>query len=473
MNSVRKGVLCALAIAASLVLLSSALLFWRVWSWDAACRSARTELGEAGEQLSLAEMVADPEGNESGRRWISEGDALVSLLKEFPIPLPSIPRALSGGILTDLSAESYHADGESVLWSGFEAEADPLSKAVQRATLVLRDQPIFPWDVKNGDLAQFPWLTGGMSYARAQVALGLLDLRRGRVAEAADRVVALLDLARAVEGRPLLISLVVSVALQQQAYGLTWAIAGRAEANDVVLTSLLRAWEAAPGGSGLGSALRFERAFALSYFDLPSSEFSIALRKAGGGGGDTHRTDLLVTAWHVVFGMQDAHHLMLLYQRLIDAAPDPGERWVDALASAEAQEQSLAPGRLENLFSRLVLPAMPAAFKRAAEAEARKSLAITALGIARYRVMHSGKTPASLDELSPAFLAAVPRDPRTGEAWEYEADGAEFLLQAAVSEQPGGPSGDVASDAAGRTGAPSPLWPRAGNASDLSVRGSE
>ena len=36
----------------------------------------------------------------------------------------------------------------------------------------------------------------------------------------------------------------------------------------------------------------------------------------------------------------------------------------------------------------------------------------------RYRLQHDGKLPASLDELVPEFLEAVPVEPQSGKAFE-------------------------------------------------------
>jgi hypothetical protein len=41
-----------------------------------------------------------------------------------------------------------------------------------------------------------------------------------------------------------------------------------------------------------------------------------------------------------------------------------------------------------------------------------------ALGVARYRLQHDGKLPASLDELVPAYLEVVPVEPQSGKPFE-------------------------------------------------------
>jgi hypothetical protein len=67
---------------------------------------------------------------------------------------------------------------------------------------------------------------------------------------------------------------------------------------------------------------------------------------------------------------------------------------------------------------------------RADSSQARASLAMTALALKRYG-LDRGSYPASLDELVPDYLDAVPVDPFTGKSLEYAVDGEGFLLRSA------------------------------------------
>jgi hypothetical protein len=67
---------------------------------------------------------------------------------------------------------------------------------------------------------------------------------------------------------------------------------------------------------------------------------------------------------------------------------------------------------------------------RADYSQARASLATTALALKRYG-LDRGSYPASLDELVPDFLEAVPLDPFTGESLEYAGEEDGFRLHSA------------------------------------------
>ncbi len=66
-------------------------------------------------------------------------------------------------------------------------------------------------------------------------------------------------------------------------------------------------------------------------------------------------------------------------------------------------------------------------------AAARRGLAETAVALRRHRV-ERGEWPASLDDLSPAYLEEVPVDPFTGKPFDYTKKGSGVLLRSAGEE---------------------------------------
>ena len=80
------------------------------------------------------------------------------------------------------------------------------------------------------------------------------------------------------------------------------------------------------------------------------------------------------------------------------------------LASRPAGPPRSGPGRIGNLLSRTMLPALQGTFDRDIHVEAERRMTAVSLAVRLYRI-DRGAWPASLDELVPAYLPAVPADP--------------------------------------------------------------
>jgi hypothetical protein len=84
-----------------------------------------------------------------------------------------------------------------------------------------------------------------------------------------------------------------------------------------------------------------------------------------------------------------------------------------------------------------------------AAAETQRAVVITAIALERYRLRHQ-TYPAQLAELTPAFLAAIPRDPMDGQPLRYRrTEDGRFLLYS-VGENGVDEGGDATMRGAGR-----------------------
>jgi len=72
-------------------------------------------------------------------------------------------------------------------------------------------------------------------------------------------------------------------------------------------------------------------------------------------------------------------------------------------------------------------PGVAAALKQIAQVERQRAMLQTIEAIRAYAKLHSGKLPQSLDDLTET---PAPRDPMTGKAFEYRADGTSATLAA-------------------------------------------
>jgi hypothetical protein len=75
--------------------------------------------------------------------------------------------------------------------------------------------------------------------------------------------------------------------------------------------------------------------------------------------------------------------------------------------------------RMPMPFERFAAQALTGATASVARDVTAKGLAVTALAVERYRRDHNGEPPASLNDLVPRYLDAVPIDPRSGEPLRY------------------------------------------------------
>ncbi len=155
--------------------------------------------------------------------------------------------------------------------------------------------------------------------------------------------------------------------------------------------------------------------------DLARADLRADLQRAVIG-EQARMMDMLKTAAPDYFRADNEILAMELYGGIVDACEKP---WADCLADCEQVST-----RLDEVWSRksskvrysgvgLLFPAFMDVVEVAAINEARRRAASVALGMIRQE-MHAGKLPASLDQITPAFLEAGPGqvvmtiDPYTG-----------------------------------------------------------
>jgi hypothetical protein len=164
--------------------------------------------------------------------------------------------------------------------------------------------------------------------------------------------------------------------------------------------------ESAPYQQSMARAFRMEEAFVLGFFST-ATEDSEALRAVNAPPALV--VEPIASVWRVFLLPDDIasyrrvmHHYAMLTSRPYSEAHSGWETWEQEFRSKEA-----------GLFTRMLVPALSAAAKHAAEADARHQLACTALAVEKYRAK-TGQPPARLDELVPGYLDAIPKDPFDG-----------------------------------------------------------
>jgi hypothetical protein len=115
-------------------------------------------------------------------------------------------------------------------------------------------------------------------------------------------------------------------------------------------------------------------------------------------------------------------HLLRMMTQYVETAKLPPEEWDEPLQQLEREAKQAKVDY--DVLTALLVPAVIKVAEAYRREQANQRCAITALAAERYRRDH-GRWPASLDQLAPGYVKAVPTDPYDGKPLRYKrvADG--------------------------------------------------
>lgn len=188
-----------------------------------------------------------------------------------------------------------------------------------------------------------------------------------------------------------------------------------------------------PDDDGLHSELQATRALRLGTFWPHPVDGSWALRPQQGFRGGTGQA-LAFVAFRPLL----THAMRRQFESFQEALAVAREQWPAKLDSARALAQNYhvdlsRPPSGRGLVRQIADPsfgvwqlayALPAAGTNLALCRT----SIAALAIERFRRANAGQAPASLDELVPTYLAAVPMDPFDGKPLKYKLDADSYVV---------------------------------------------
>jgi len=96
-------------------------------------------------------------------------------------------------------------------------------------------------------------------------------------------------------------------------------------------------------------------------------------------------------------------------------------------ACQQAARMTNMPGHML-VFSSLLLPALGRYFSREADHVALVRVAVTALGVERFRLAHTNALPGALAQLVPSCCPTLPSDPIDGKPLHYKTHGASYAV---------------------------------------------
>jgi len=370
----------------------------------------------------------------------------------FPVTLPE---------LNDWYAQPPDAENAAPLYADAFASLSGLAPNapdfLPRKTRVLdllhqaasRPKCRFDLDLTQGAKAALPHLPQLRKAAQlladeanAQAANGKMDL-------AARSLLDGLHLVRSIEEEPLLLSRLLQIASVNLMQTSLESILNRKKFSEEQLAALQAGFGEAEKGLSLTRPVAGERAMGIALFQLPPAEGVQVLAKL--------QKPAVVTDFEAywktsTFG-SDFNAYLELMDKAISASALPYPQCLEEIAQWTTQAHEIK--KKAYLVSDMLLPAMEAAFDRAAECAARTRVAQAALAVERYRLAHVNALPDSLGQLVPQFLAQIPSDPFDGQPLRYEKLPSSGLVVYSIGKdrqddrgvpRPPGANGDTAYD---------------------------
>jgi hypothetical protein len=242
---------------------------------------------------------------------------------------------------------------------------------------------------------------------------------------AADRIRAMLRAAAGLRDDPFLISLLVRMACRKVAVDSTERLLGMSELSDEACRTLSIQFAEELPAADLLASLRGERALYHRLFEnLEHGQLTVGEFFARSEGNSNSKPDVSLRLGGFLYSYrlpEDHATLLRWFDEACDIARLPSQEQLEAWNLFELKiraVRSTASPDKRLILSTLLLPAV----KKVGQATLRDQVLVvcaeTALATERFRLAHK-RWPKSLDELRPAFLAQLPRDPYTGESLRY------------------------------------------------------
>jgi len=211
-------------------------------------------------------------------------------------------------------------------------------------------------------------------------------------------------------GAPLLVHRLVHNSVQSQTYKSIERILNRMQLTDEQLLSLSAWIKESRSDEGYIKVLVGERCIGLGAFQGPVGQ---TIGQTGSKGGAA----LLFFGFWKMLGLhyRDALGYIGLMQEYIDAMELPSD---ERLLVFDSIQEDVNSGKRGGLLTRLLWPALARTLQIDTRCTAEALAAQTALAIGRYRLAE-GHLPESLENLVPAYIEVVPKDPFDGRSLRY------------------------------------------------------
>jgi len=358
----------------------------------------------AGFPVTLEELDASypwPQGGDNAANWVLSAATLYQKLPD-EVETKPLDQLISRSSDRPPPAEPLSADVRKLLEQHLQSNAKALESLHGAAAI---SEARYPVDLARGFNATMPHLAHLREAYRLLCWEAVLCADRRDPNGAARALEATVRVAGTVSREP------VTLSLMLQRSGTGWAavvlerVLSRVELSDEQLMRLEGAFRAAGGQEGLLRALAGERCASIAC--LRNAQ---AMKRWP---GDGLPPPALLEAYHALglAAREGAIYLDRMEECFRIARLPPCQRR-QAIVAAEARYR-----QSRRILGRVV--GFPAGvMRRDVEESMRIDLARIILAVERYRLSHAG-LPETVDQVVPAYLAAVPEDPFSGAPLRY------------------------------------------------------
>jgi hypothetical protein len=412
------------------------------------------QLKARGELMDLAQVIPPPVPPEqNGATIFLKASSLFStnwnVLGSNP---PPTMHMIAPGKATAGWTQPEIRDGRMVnSWEEIEAALAEDSEALKLLSHITNGTMFdFNLDYKGGfDKIKILYLSSLKRAAQKLSAAAMDDLHRGDTASAVKNISAMLALVNGESNDRLIISELVRIAIAQMGVAATWDVLQATSVSDEDLTQLQQNWQSLEFTASLEQTMMFERLTSLQElaqvrnssekFDELWGEFyapDAPLQKTENMFPSPIRRSLFWRKWDELrwrwfWSYLDEARGLQAFQVVVDATQmaetNKSFQSVQSFALAKLKLDQNSSDDLRN-YSVQSATALYSALRRAINVEAAQNVVITAIALKRYELRHH-QLPATLDQLTPDLLQAVPVDYMDGQPLRYRlnADGT-FLL---------------------------------------------
>jgi hypothetical protein len=406
----------------ALVVVLSLILFVPHGGYRREVEAYKKQLIAKGEKLTIEELAPPPPPNN-----VSNGArAFMQLMANYnpPTNLPSAMRLVAPG-LADVVCTNLTVD--EMRWHQQNA-----SNVAQIRTALAAPVWGFNLDYYETFELPLPHLTKLRYAERLLVATSAQDFYAKNFADARVDVIAAVDLARTGTNEPFMISGLVRGVMAQDAMNATWEFLQSDQWTDAQWAELGSKWQSIEFFTNSAAVLGFQEACAIvwmaklreasnvDYIWLANPSFTAPGKPPNGGilantmqTLDTFYYHFRFSRWKSSWSYEEELHLLQLAEAAQEASrlATSNGAFAPALQTFDQQETNinqLYPDGTNHFLFGMELN-YGKHLLTLAKTETARRLTVTAVALKRYHLRH-GAYPATLNDLVPDFLSAVPID---------------------------------------------------------------
>jgi hypothetical protein len=338
---------------------------------------------------------------------------ILRAIESFRAPTPSQQLILDQPLLPGVALTTNRkATIRDVLTNNLEA-----LQLVQEAAALEKSR--YPIDLSQGANAMLPHLAGVKNLVGHLKLFSIFWSGEGEMAGAFQSYTNALAVSLTLSREPTLISQLVRIACVAIAQSAFERLVSRHQLSDADLQFLEKCLQnaEAAGVQGMKRGLAGERALCLRGFQMSPGQLAALF-----GTTNTPLSNLVFGARKITGCSQRDY---VLFRRVmegwIESADLPFPANLEKGRSIRQEFQSATRGFRQHVYplSAMLLPAFDRALLKEARIAALLRLGQVAAGIERYLLVHNNAPPDGLDQLVPAFLPRIPKDPFDGQPIRY------------------------------------------------------